>query len=292
MKSKRAISKSKIESVEELSNLIKSKKSILIVSIKNIPASQFQKIGKKLRGKAIVKVPKKNLIFRAIDSSRDEAIKQLKKQIKNNVAILFSDMDCFDLALDLSKNKSPAKAKAGQLAPKDIEVEEGLTNLVPGPAISELGNLGIEIQIEKGKIYIKKPKIIVKKGDRISTSAADIMSKLDIKPFSIWFVPLCAFDTREKKLYLNIEIDKEKTLGRLKEDFRKALAFAVEIKYLSKDTIKFLIAKAGTYEKVLENLIKEKKVEKINESKKEESNKEKNETKQEKKPKGEKKNGL
>jgi ribosomal protein L10 len=238
--------------VEELSELIKNKKTILIASIKNIPASQFQEIGKKLRGKAIVKVPKKNLIFRTLDSSGNEEIKKLKEQIKDSVAILFSDLDCFELAAELIKNKSPTKAKIGQEAPEDIEIEAGPTELVPGPAISEFGAVGIQIQIEKGKIHIREPKVIVKKGEKISANAAGIMNKLDIKPFSIGFVPLSAFDTQEKKLYLNIKVDKEKTLEDLKTAFGKALSFAVEIGYICKDTISFMIRKAGAQEKVLE----------------------------------------
>jgi len=245
------ISDEKKNIVKELADLIKTKKTILIASIKNIPASQFQEIGKKLRGKAIIKVPKKNLIFRTLDSSENEAVKKIKEQIKDSVAILFSDLDCFELASELIKNKSPTKAKVGQEAPEDIEVQAGPTDLVPGPAISEFGALGIQIQIEKGKIHIRKPKVIVKKGEKISANAAGIMNKLDIKPFSIGFVPLSAFDTQEGKLYLNIKVDKEKTLEELKTAFGKALAFAVEINYVCKDTIEFLIRKAGAHEKKL-----------------------------------------
>ena len=253
------IPEKKIKSVKELSSMIKNKKTILIASIKDLPASQFQEIGKRLRGKAIVKVPKKNLIFRALDCSENEAVKKLQGQIKESVAILFSDLDCFELAVELVENKTPAKAKPGQQAPENIEVQAGPTNLVPGPAISELGNLGIQIQIEKGKIHIKEPKIIVKKNEKISGSAADIMNKLNIKPFSIGFIPLSAFDTKENKLYLDIKIDKEKTLEELKTDFGKSLAFAVEIGYPTSDTIKFLIGKAGCHKKILESLIKEEK---------------------------------
>jgi len=244
----------KTKTVKELADLIKSKKTILIASIKNIPSSQFQEIVKKLRDKAIVKVPKKNLIFRAIDSSGNEAVKKLKDQFQDSVAILFSDLDCFELALDLEKSKSPAKAKAGQEAPEDIEIDAGPTDLVPGPAISELGALGIQIQIQKGKIHIKEPKIIAKKGEKISSGAANIMNKLDIKPFSIGFISLSAFDTKEGKLYLDIKIDREKTLEELKSAYGKSLPFAVEIGYATKDTIKFLIGKAGMHEKALEKL--------------------------------------
>jgi large subunit ribosomal protein L10 len=245
------IPKKKLKEVEKLAELIKDKKTILIASIKNIPSSQFQEISKKLRGKAIIKVPKKTLIFIAIDSSGKEAVKKLKENITTSVAILFSDLDTFDLAAELVKNKSPAKAKPGQEAPEDIEVEDGPTELVPGPAISELGALGIQIQIEKGKIHIKETKVIAKKGAKISQGAADVMNKLDIKPFSIGFEPVCAFDTKEDKFYLEIKIDKEATLQELKESFNKAIAFSVEIGYSSQDTISFLIGKAASHEKAL-----------------------------------------
>jgi len=105
----------KINSVKVLKNLIKSKATILIASIKDLPASQFQEIGKKLRGKAIVKVPKKNLIFRAIDESGTKEFEKLKDQIKADSAILFSDLDSFDLAGELLKSKIPAKANLGKL---------------------------------------------------------------------------------------------------------------------------------------------------------------------------------
>ena len=131
-------------------------KTILIASIKNLPGSQFQEIKKKLRGKAVVKVPKKNIILIAMDSSKNKELNELKEQIKESVAILFSKLDCFELSSEIESIKSPAKAKVGQIAPEDIEIPEGPTDLVPGPAISELGALGIKIQIDKGKILIKE----------------------------------------------------------------------------------------------------------------------------------------
>ena len=254
MNLKTQIPEKNISSVKEFSDLIKDKRTILIVSIKNLPASQFQEISKKLRGKALVKVPKKNLIIRAINDSKNEKVKQIKEYIGENIAILFSDLDSFELAHELVKNKSPAKAKSGQEAPEDIEVLAGPTDLMPGPAISELGALGIQIQIEKGKIAIKEPKVIVKKGKKISANAADVMNKLDMKPFSVGFIPLVAFDTKEEKLYLNININEEEAVNEMKNLFGRALAFAVSMGYSSKDTIKFLLAKAGINERILENL--------------------------------------
>ncbi|MCK5624669.1 50S ribosomal protein L10 [Candidatus Pacearchaeota archaeon] len=259
MKSKNNIpvrepNKRNVKTVEDLKNFIKTKKTILMASIKNLPASQFQEISKKLRGKAIVTFPKKNLILRALDSSSKEAIKDLKEKVEDSVVILFSDLDSFELAGELLNNKTPSKGKVGQEAPEDIEVPAGPTDLIPGPAISELGALGIKIQIEKGKITIKEPKVIAKEGEKISSGAVELMGKLDIKPFSVGFIPLCAFDNEEGKFYAELNIDKEGTLEELKTAYGKSLPFAVEIGYSSEETIKFLIGKAGVHEKILENL--------------------------------------
>jgi len=274
MKSKTQVPKYKKEAVKELAELAKSKKTILIASIKNIPASQFQEIGKKLRGKAIIKVPKKSLVLLALENSKNENMKKLRENIGDSVAVLFSDLDSFELASKLEESKSPAKAKAGQEAPEDIEIPEGPTDLVPGPAVSELGALGIQIQIEKGKISIKEAKVIAKKGEKISQKAADLMGKLDIKPFSIGFIPLCALDMQEGKFYAEIKVDRKGTIETLKIAYSKALPFAVAVGYATKSTIKFLIGKVGIYEKALGKFLAEKTEDKNSEDKNKENTEE------------------
>jgi len=271
------VSKEKIKNVAELGKLIKENKTIFVASIKNIPGGQFQEIVKNLRGKAVVKVPKKNLIFRAIDANENPEIKDLKEKIKEDVVVLFSNLDSFELASELVKSKRPAKAKPGQIAPTDIEIPEGPTELVPGPAITELGALNIPIQITDGKIHIKKAKVIAKQGESISKGASELMGKLNIKPFTIGFIPICAFDTEEKKLYVDIKIDPEEAVNELQNAFGRALPFAVEIGYVTKETITFMIGKAGRNEMVLESLLGKEEVKgDVTEEKTEEPAKEEN----------------
>ena len=248
------IPEKKLDSIKDIVKEAKSKKTILIASIKNLPSSQYNEIKKQLRGKAVVMVPKKSMTLRAFDSLKKDSIKNFEGQIQENIAVLFSDLDCFELASELTENRSAVKAKTGQEAPEDIEIPAGPTDLVPGPAISELGALGIQIMIEGGKISIRTPKIIVKKGQKIPQNAAEIMNKLDIKPFTVGFEPIAAIDLKEDKIYLNIHIDKGKTLEELKVAFGKALPFAVNIGYICEDTIKLMIAKAAMHEKALDKL--------------------------------------
>lgn len=248
------VSEKKIKQVAELVDLIKNKSTVLLVSIKGIPASQYQELVKRLRGKAVVKVPKKSIISRALDSSGNDGLKELREKVEDSTAVLFSDDDAFDISVELLEKKTPVRAKAGQVAPEDIVVHSGPTELMPGPAITELGALGIPIQIDKGKINIKQDKTIVNEGEKISSAAADVMGKLDIKPFSVGFIPMAAFDSKSEKVYFDINIDKEGVLEELKTSFGRALPFAVEIGYVCGDTVKFLLAKASAHGSALEKL--------------------------------------
>ena len=256
---KRVPAKYKVQQVKKLAEFIDNNKTIMFASIKGLPTKQFQKIKKSLEKEVFFIVAKKNIISRAINSSKKQNIQQLKDYIKEDNAILISQIDAFDLAGKLAESKSPVKAKVGQIADIDINIEPGPTELMAGPVVSELGALGIKIEIKSGKIEIKEPKIIVKKGQAISEAATNIMGKLNILPFSVGFIPLVAYDSQSNKIYTDIIIDKKETLNLMKNYFARAKAFAVSISYISKDTIGDLLAKAARHEKAIYSLIKDEK---------------------------------
>lgn len=259
-KEKTETHKAKAETVKKLAEKIKNSKTLMIVSIKNLPSKQFQDIKKSLRGKAVVRVAKKNIMLRAIKKFGKESLLPLEKQIQENSAFVISDIEGFELAGILSKEKTPSSAKVGQIAPEDIEVKAGPTSLVPGPAISELGALGIQISIEEGKISIKAPKVIIKKGDEINEGAASILQKLDIHPFNVGLEPIAIYDVQTEKIYSNIKINSEETVGNLKEASVKAFGFAQKIIYYCKDTIGYFLGKANSEQEALSKNIKTKPV--------------------------------
>ena len=47
----------------------------------------------------------------------------------------------------------------------------------------------------------------------------------------VGFIPIVAYDSKEDKTYSNLIIDKVGTLQTVKEYIRKALGFAINIKY-------------------------------------------------------------
>jgi large subunit ribosomal protein L10 len=247
------VSDAKKRTVKELAELMK-KKTVMVVSVKGLPSGQFQEIRKKLREMADLRVAKKNVIDFALEHSGNTELKSLVKFIEGNSALLFSDKDAFEIAGFLADNKSPAKAKAGQVSDEEIKIEAGPTDLLPGPAITELSSVGLRVKVEGGKIAIQQSHVLVKKGETISDAKAGILSKLNITPFRIGLEPVAAY--LDGKVYTGIKIDKPTTIAGLKIDYAKAFAFAVSIAYANSDTISFIIGKAGLQEKAIAELIK------------------------------------
>jgi large subunit ribosomal protein L10 len=251
---KASVSKTKKETVKKLINNIKNKNTFMISSIKSLPSKQFQDIRKKLRDKAYIKVVKKRILQIAIDSCEVKELQDLKQYVQENSAVISSDLGTFELAAILAENKNPVKAKAGQTTEEDIYIEKGPTDLVPGPAISELGNLGIKVAVEEGKIAIKEGKTIVKQGQKINDDAAVVMAKLDIKPFEVGLEPIAAYDKKDNKIYTDIKINKKQTIKNIKTSAAKALGLAQKIVYYCKETIPYLISKAAIHEKIINSL--------------------------------------
>ncbi len=243
----------KIKKVKDLAERISKARSLMVVSIKGLPSKQFQNIKKSIRESAFIKVEKKNILLRAIKELKKESALGLEKHISDSCAFAISDLEGYELAGILSKKKTPVFAKAGQTAPTDIEVKEGPTDLVPGPAISELGALGIQISVENGKIAIKKDKVIIKEGNVISEGAAAVLMKLGVQPFSVGLSPVAVYDLKEEKIFTELVIDSDAAVVRLKESAGRALGFAQKIKYYCKETIGYFLAKANMEGKALES---------------------------------------
>ncbi len=197
---------------------------------------------------------KKSAMLRAIEATEKGAIQNMKEQIGADVAIFFSSLDPFELSALLTESESPARAKSGDIAPEDITIEPGPTTLVPGPAISELSGVGLKVAVEGGKLAIKQGATVAKKGDVIKENVASVLAKLDISPMKVGFEPIAAYDSKTEKIYVGIKIDKKATLELLRVSIGKALGFATNIRYIVKETLSYLLAKANAEEKAIENL--------------------------------------
>ncbi|MEI6731100.1 MAG: 50S ribosomal protein L10 [archaeon] len=251
----KAIPKYKTEMVKELAQHMRECNTLLIASTRGLPSSQFHEIKKRLRGRAEIRVAKKSIVMRAIEAAKLDGIIDLEKSVGADVALFFSQIDAFELSVLLTDNQSPTRARAGDIAPEDIRVEPGPTDLLPGPAISELSGVGLKVGVEGGKLAIKVGATIVKAGQPIKENVAGVMAKLGITPMKVGFEPVAAYDSKAKKVYTGIKIDKKAVYEELKESIGKSLGFAVKMNYVSKETIKLFIGKAGREELALEAFV-------------------------------------
>ncbi|MEK6908557.1 MAG: 50S ribosomal protein L10 [Nanoarchaeota archaeon] len=249
------VSEAKKQIVKDLAHLMNRNRTIMIASSKGLPGKQFNEIKKKMRGLAELRVAKKSALIKAIESIEKGSIQNLKKSIEADYVILFSDTEPFELSSILMDFQSSRRAKTGDIAPSDIEIEPGPTDLVAGPAISELSGVGLKVKVTEGKLEIIKGAIVVKSGEIIKVNVASVLGKLNVSPMKVGFIPIIAYDSKEDKIYSNLVIDKVGTLEQVKELIRKALGFAINIKYPTQKTIRYFITKAVREEKAIEKLI-------------------------------------
>jgi large subunit ribosomal protein L10 len=248
------VKEEKLKAVEELKNQIEQSSIVGILDMFKLPSRQFQEIQKKIRGKAVIKMTKKTILKFAIKNSGKPNIHEVEKIIPQQPAIVFTQEDPFKFYLLISKMKSPTSAKDGDVAPSDILVSAGPTNLLPGPAISELTRAGIPAGVEEGKIAVKKDTVVAKKGDKISKQLAAALRKLNIEPIEVGLNIVA--------IHYNGMIYKKDALEfvnvfpiKLVEAFNQALNLSVAICYPTKENIKYLLAKAYRIASSLKNKI-------------------------------------
>ncbi|RLG14867.1 MAG: 50S ribosomal protein L10 [Candidatus Nanohalarchaeota archaeon] len=175
----------KLKKVKELTEEIEKSPVVGMLDLDGLGAAQLQQMRKDTRDSAKIIVTKKTVITRAIDNSKKENIKDLNNQKSHIPALIISKDNAFKLYKRIDNSKSEAYAKAGNIAPMDITVPAGETNLPPGPVISDLQKAGLKAMIKGNKIAIREDSLLVKEGEEISEIKANVMMKLDIKPMEV-----------------------------------------------------------------------------------------------------------
>jgi large subunit ribosomal protein L10 len=232
--------------VKELADVMVKNPVVAIVDIHGIPSPQMQDMRHGLRKNAAVMMTRNNLLLIAIDEAAKErpGLEKLKPLVAGQCAIIATPMNPFKLYQQMEATKSAAPAKPGDIAPEDIVVKEGETPFKPGPIVGELQKAGIPAAIEGGKIVIRKEKVLVEKGHKVSEELAKILPKLEILPMTVGMDLRGAFEDGilYEKAVLDIPVDYYPTM--LATAARNATALGVSIVYPTKQTIGPLMGKA------------------------------------------------
>jgi len=159
-------------------------KNVLVVGVDNVGSLQMQKVRIALRGKAIL-IMGKNTLMRMIireTAAANPKLEALLPYVRGNMGLVFTNDDLQKVRQVITEYKVPAGAKSGTFAPSDVFVPPGPTGLDPGQT-GFFQALNIATKIVRGSIEIVNQVHLVKKGDKITSSAVALLAKLDIKPF-------------------------------------------------------------------------------------------------------------
>jgi len=236
--------KRKLAEVDALAAKIKEYPVIALIDLHNFPARNMTKLRKELRGKMELIVRKKSVIKFALEKAGGKA-KELETHIGVQPALLFSKENPFKLYRMVEKLKTPERAKAGKITPKDIVVPEGDTGLPPGPAIGNLQKANIPAKIAKGKIVIDKAMVVTKAGEVIGKDVAEALITLGMEPFETQLNIIAALEDGTIYPKEILAIDEAQVLARFSTASREAFNLAVYVVYPTPETIKPLLQKAA-----------------------------------------------
>ena len=238
------VSNKKEETLKSLMKQLDQYPVIGILDMHKLPGKQLHQIKEQLKGKAVIRMVKKRVIKLAMEQSKKQNLVKLTEEIKNQPALLFSEGNPFELAQTIAKSKTKAPAKAGDIAPENIVIPAGPTNLPPGPAIGELQRLKIPAGVEGDKIAVKKDTTIAKKGDTISPELADLLPKLGIEPMEISLNLLAIWDEGTVFGKDILFIPQEHYIEQLQAAYARSFSLAIGIGYVTKETVPLLVTKA------------------------------------------------
>ena len=230
--------KEKEEFVKALSEKISKYKTVAVLPLTNIPDRLLQKARNSLRGDAEIIIARNTLIKRALGE------RSIASKVEGDAALVLSNLDPFALYSKIGSNSMQLLAKPGQIAPIDIVVKAGETNIQPGQAVTELKAAGLDIQIQKNKVVIAKDKKIVEAGKKITLQIANALKLLDIKPFTVSTTISAAYF--EGLLFGKeaLGINKEFVASEIAKSFTEANALSIGINFVTPYNVAYFITKA------------------------------------------------
>lgn len=177
----------KQEYFEKLIDLVLNTPQALIVGITNVRSKQMQDIRMDLRGKAIVLMGKNTMIRKAMQIGHERhpeaGMDKVRTAMVGNIGFIFAtNCSLDDIRKVLSERRLKAPAKSGQISMVDLSLPAGPTGMDPS-ATGFFQTLNIPTKIVKGQIELVGDFQMLKTGDKVSASAAVLLTKLAIKPF-------------------------------------------------------------------------------------------------------------
>merc|ERR1712083_475879 len=191
-----------------------------LVEADNVGSKQMQQIRIALRGHAVVLMGKNTMMRKAIRGhlQNNPQLELLLPHIKGNIGFVFTKEDLVTIRDMVLGNKVKAPARAGALAPLDVQIPAQNTGLGPEKT-SFFQALNIPTKITKGTIEIISDVDLIKTGDKVGMSESTLLNMLGISPFTYGLIV--------KKVYDSGSIFDPTILDITDDDLKKSIMTAV-----------------------------------------------------------------
>ena len=237
----------KIATAQEFEALLAEYPIVAAVDVDSLPARQLQIMREKLRDSCAIRMAKRRVMQKAIDSSKAKkhGIEQLIPHMRGMPALLFTRQNPFALFKTAKANKSKAAAKPGQIAPYDIVVPAGPTPFAPGPIIGELGAFGIKTGVEGGKVAVKVDSVAAKEGTVINAKLAALLIRLGIQPMEVGLNISAVYENGSIMTRSVLDIDEKVYASNLRLAVAQGIALALEADILDTQTRVLAVQRAA-----------------------------------------------
>ncbi|MCP8323732.1 MAG: 50S ribosomal protein L10 [Candidatus Methylarchaceae archaeon HK02M2] len=227
--------------MQEVATLVKKYKCIAISSLYKIRAAQLMELRKKFRNEMEILVVKNKIASIALE--KENLTKKFTEELKGQSALIFTDIDPFQLDIMFEKNRVNLQARPGDIATDDIMIPAGNTGIPPGPVLSEFKEAKVPAKIDSGSIWVLKDTVAIKKGEAISPKLASLLSRLGVKPiraglslYASWYDGLMLYEK-------DIKLDLDEHRRKIQEAYHNVNTIAIAASYLTKETLPLIISK-------------------------------------------------
>jgi len=204
---------------------------VFVVGADNVGSNHMQGIRKALRAKgAHLLMGKNTMIRKAIRGhiANNQALEVLLPLVRGNIGFVFCKSDLSEIKKILQTNRVEAPAKQGAISPINVVVPAMNTGLEPTQT-SFFQALNIQTKIARGQIEIIQDVALIAEGQKVGASEANLLAKLNIKPFSYGLSLGLVYDHGSIYNYKVLEWTDEDLLGKFSRGVRNLASVSLQI---------------------------------------------------------------
>jgi len=235
---------------EKLRNLFTEYKNVLIMTADNVGSKQMQQVRLALRGTAVMLMGKNTIIRKVLRDMLEERpdLEPVLDTVNGNMGFVFTNAELEPIREVIQGNKVPAAARPGAFAPVDVFLPAGPTGLDPGQT-SFFQAMNIATKINRGSIEIINQVHLIKKDERVSSSAVALLSKLGVKPFNYSLIVTHVYESGVLYSAKILDLSEDDMLAKFFNGVRLTAALGMATSFPCLATVPHYFAK--TFEKLL-----------------------------------------